>query len=418
MKELRVRPAPGIHSRALYAMIALCLCLVSLTHPVPAFGQELIGGSSLIGDPTLSAVAPGVGMPAGVLRTTDGRTLWERDGDVERAMASTTKVMTALVVLDNAELTDLVTVSADAAAVGEAEVGLVAGETYTVQQLLEAMLVHSGNDAAFALAEHVAGDEAAFVALMNEKAVQLGLAHTAYTNPHGLDEAGHYTSAADLATLSTVAMADPRFAAIVSMPKVEVRAGGVAKSFESSNKLLGTYSGANGIKTGWTNDAGYCLVASAQRGTVGFIAVVLGTTSENDRFEQARTLLDWGFMHYAETPVASKDATAALVPVSDYLDRTVTARVAEDATVPVFDLDGEVVTRVDMVTEVDAPVEAGQRLGTLTVVQGERLLAQVPIVAESSVPAPDAWEAIGIWFTRLWRRVFGGELQAPAVSVM
>jgi D-alanyl-D-alanine carboxypeptidase (penicillin-binding protein 5/6) len=357
-------------------------------------------------------------MPAGVLRTFDGRTLWERDADAERAMASTTKVMTALVVLDNAELTDTVTVSADAAAVGEAEVGLVAGETYTVQQLLEAMLVHSGNDAAFALAEYVAGDETAFVGLMNEKAAQLGLVHTAYTNPHGLDETGHFTSAADLATLSSVAMADPRFAAIVSMPKLEVRAGGVSKSFENSNKLLSSYVGANGIKTRWTNDAGYCLVASAERGTVGFIAVVLGTTTGNERFEQARALLDWGFAHYAETQGASQDATAALVPVSDYLDRTVTAKVAEDAVVPVGDLDGEVVTRVDIVSEADAPVDSGQRLGTLTVVQGERLLAQVPIVAERSVPAPDAWEAIGIWLTRLWRSVFGGDLQAPAVPVM
>lgn len=410
--------APGAYSRALHAIIALCLLIIPLSVSAPASGQEMIGGDAIIGDPALSAAVPSVAMPAGVLRTSDGRTLWERDADVERAMASTTKVMTALVVLDNAELTDLVTVSADAAAVGEAEVGLIAGETYTIQQLLEAMLVHSGNDAAFALAEYVAGDEAAFVALMNEKAAQLGLTHTAYTNPHGLDETGHYTSAADLATLSSVAMADPRFAAIVSMPKVEVRVGAASRSFESSNKLLGTYEGANGIKTGWTNDAGYCLVASARRGTVGLIAVVLGTTTENDRFEQARALLDWGFAHYAETQVASKDATAALVPVSDYLDRTVPAKVAEDAVVPVFDLDGEVVTRVDMVSEVDAPVDAGDRLGTLTVVQGERLLAQVPIVAASDVAAPDAWEAAGIWFTRLWRSVFGGDRVAPAVPVM
>lgn len=409
---------PGAYLRAIPAIIALSLAAVSVIVCGPAVAQDLVGGAPVSGDPALSALVPGVSMPSGVLRTTDGRTLWERSAAAERAMASTTKVMTALVVLDNAELTDTVTVSAAAAAVGEAEVGLVAGETYTVQQLLEATLVHSGNDAAFALAEYVAGDEAAFVALMNEKATQLGLAHTAYTNPHGLDEAGHFTSAADLATLSTVAMADPRFAAIVSMPKVNVRAGGALKSFDSSNKLLGTYEGANGIKTGWTNDAGYCLVASAQRGNVGFIAVVLGTTTENERFEEARALLDWGFAHYTETQVATSEATAALVPVSDYLDRTVTARVAEDAVVPVFDLDGEIVTRVDMVSEVDAPVAAGQRLGTLTVVQGERLLAQVPIVAAADVAAPDAWEAVGIWFTRLWRTVFGGELRAPAVPVM
>ncbi|MDO8848442.1 MAG: D-alanyl-D-alanine carboxypeptidase family protein [Coriobacteriia bacterium] len=383
-----------------------------------ASAAESVGGVSIDADPALAAAVPAVSMPAGVLRTADGRTLWDRDAGAERAMASTTKIMTALVVLDRTELTERVTVTGGAAGVGEAEAGLVAGESYTVQQLLEAMLVRSGNDAALALAEHVAGDEDAFVALMNEKAVALGLSETAFTNPHGLDEDGHHTSAADLATLTTVAMADPRFAAIVNMLRVNVTAGGRTTTFESSNKLLGTYEGATGVKTGWTSDAGYCLVASAQRGSVSFIAVVLGTSSEDARFEQARTLLDWGFAHYAETQVAAKETTAGLVPVTDYLDRTVTAKVAEDAVVSVFDLDGEVVSRVDMIGEVEAPVVAGQRLGTLTVVQGERLLAQVPIVAAGDVPAPDAWDAAGIWFTRLWRRVFGGDLQASAVPVL
>lgn len=409
---------PATPVRALRAIIALWLAAALAGPLAAAHGQELIAGRPVAEDAALASAVPGVSMPAGVLRTGDGRTLWERDADVERAMASTTKIMTALVVLENAEITDTITVSPKAAAVGEAEVGLVAGESYTVQQLLEAMLIHSGNDAALALAEYVAGNEAAFVTLMNEKAAELGLTHTAYTNPHGLDEDGHHTSAADLATLTTVAMADPRFAAIVSAPRVSIRAGGVTKTFDTSNKLIGTYEGADGVKTGWTNDAGYCLVASAARGGISFVAVVLGTGSEDDRFMQARTLLDWGFAHYTDTQIASKDATAALVPVASYLDRTVTARVAEDAAVPVFDLDGELITRVDVLNEVDAPVTAGQRLGTLTVIQGERLLAQVPIVAGEDVPAPDAWETIGIWFTRVWRRMFGGMLQAPAVSVM
>lgn len=403
----------------MHALMIAVLALAVLVLPVGrACGVERVGGVDIAGDAALAAAAPDLPMPAGVLRTGDGRTLWERDPEAERAMASTTKIMTALVVLDRADLNDRVTVSARAAAVGEAGVGIVAGETHTVRQLLEAMLVHSGNDAAFALAEHVGGDVDSFVVMMNEKAAALGLAHTAFTNPHGLDEAGHHTSAGDLATVATVAIADPRFAEIVTMPKITVTAGGKSTVFENSNKLLGTYDGANGIKTGWTNDAGYCLVASARRGAISFVAVVLGTASEDDRFVQAREVLDWGFSHYAETKIASAEATAALVPVADYLDRTVTAVVAEDAVVPVFDLDGDVISRVDMLSEVEAPVAAGQRLGTLTVVQGDRLLAQVPVVAATDVPAPDAWEAAGIWFTRLWRTVFGGELQAAAVPVM
>lgn len=381
--------------------------------------DETVGYETIAEDPALRDVAPEVSMPSGILRTMDGRTLWSRDPDAERAMASTTKIMTALVVLEHAEMTDVVTISRDAAGVGEAEIDLRPGQEVTVEMLLEGMLVRSGNDAAIALAEHVGGSVDGFVAMMNQKAADLGLVHSSFVNPHGLDEPGHYSSAEDLATLSTLAMSDPRFAGMVSQPSVMVDDGqGGAKRYESSNKLLGTYEGACGVKTGWTNKAGYCLVASAVRDGIGLVAVVLGTDSEDERFDEARVLLDWGYDHYRPTEVATAETTAALVPVTDYLDRAVPAVVGESVTVPVFDLDGEVSARADVVHEVEAPVSAGQRLGTLTVRQGERLLAQVPIVAARDVAAPDTWERVGIWFTRMWRSVFGGRLQAPAVPLL
>jgi len=399
-------------------IIALLVAVLSVASPVTAVSLESIGGISLAENSELVGAAPAVPMPAGVLRTSDGRTLWEREPHEERAMASITKIMTALVVLDNADLSASVAISPQAAAVKESGVDLVAGEHFTVQQLLEATLIPSANDAAYALAEHVAGSEDAFVGLMNQKAAELGLERSAFTNPHGLDEPGHYTCAGDIATLISVAMADPRFAEIVAKPSITWTSGGVSKVYESSNELLGEYEGMLGGKTGFTNQAGYSVVLEAERQGVGLIAVVLGGTSEDDRFEQARTLLDWGFEHYAITEVASGETTAGLVPVTDYLDRTVTAEVAEDALVPVFDLDGEVTSRLDLVSEIDAPVKAGDRLGTLTVVQGTRLLAQVPVVAAADVPEPDTWDSVGIWFTRVWRTMFGGELQATPVRVM
>ena len=180
----------ALNARCRVRAFIIAVLILILTPVSPGLGApiERIGGVPVESDTTLSAAVPDVAMPAGVLRTSDGRTLWERDPDAERAMASTTKIMTALVVLDAADLDEMVTVSAQAAAVGESEAGLVAGESYTVERLLEAMLVHSGNDAAFALAEHVGGDINGFVALMNAKAASIGLTHTAYTNPHGLDE--------------------------------------------------------------------------------------------------------------------------------------------------------------------------------------------------------------------------------------
>lgn len=402
--------------------VALLASVVSGVLPGPgvacAAEGDVIGSQAVGTSGALFEAAPVVSMPAGVLRTKDGRTLWSRQAQDERAMASTTKIMTALVVLDNADLSEAVTVSARAAGVGEAEVDLVAGQTLTVGELLEATLVRSANDGAFALAEHVAGSVEEFVTLMNEKAAGLGLAHTSFANPHGLDAPGHYTSAEDLATLASIAMADPRFAGIVSKASVTVAGAGGLKRYDNSNKLLGSYEGADGVKTGWTNKAGYCVVASATRDQVGLIAVVLGTDDENERFSEARALLDWGFEHYAVTTVATAETTAALIPVTDYLDRSVAAVVAEDSAVPVFDLEGDISSSVDVVDDVDAPVAAGQRLGTLTIVQGDRLLVQVPLVAGEAVETPDAWSGVKIWFTRIWRSVFGGPLMASAEALM
>lgn len=399
-----------------FLLVALFAAPASAGEPGVA---DRIGRLSVADSPDLADAGPAVSMPAGVLWTGDGRPLWERNADAERAMASTTKIMTAVVVLDEVSPDDTVVVSARAVTVGESEVDLVAGQRVTVRELLEAMLVHSGNDAAFALAEHVSGSTDEFVKLMNAKAKTLGMTHTSFANPHGLDAANHYTSAHDLGVLSVNAMSDPVFAEIVGEEQIVFRAAtGAGATFENSNALLKTYSGATGIKTGWTNKAGYCVVASAERGPIELVAVVLGTKSEKDRFEQAAELLDWGFAHYAVRQLSSAEETAALVAVTDYLDVTIPAVVAETTSTPIFDLEGALVSRIDVLPEIEAPVAAGDRLGTLTVLQGDVVLAQVPIVAAHDVREPDVLRAIGIWFTRVWRSVFGGQLKAASVAVM
>lgn len=360
-------------------------------------------------------------IPAAILVTGDGQVLWARDADAERAMASTTKIMTAVVALERVrDLTENVRVASEAASVGEADVGLRSGQTVAFGRLVEAMLVRSGNDAAIALAIHIAGSQDAFVALMNEKAAALGLSHTHFSNVHGLDEDGHRTSAADLASLARYAMRNPAFREAVSRTSVSVpKADGSGDElFESSNRLLTAFEGANGVKTGWTNDAGYCLVASAARDGVELVAVILGARTEKGRFTEAERLLGWGFKHYAMRTLTSVDATAALVTVSDYLDVTVPAVVGESTSTPVFDLWGEVGFSLDVASEIEAPVAAGERLGTLNVTQGGRLLAQVPVIASRDVPAPTFIERIRIALVRLWRRAFGGSLRAEPVAVL
>jgi D-alanyl-D-alanine carboxypeptidase (penicillin-binding protein 5/6) len=204
-------------------------------------------------------------------------------------------------------------------------------------------------------------------------------------------------------------MSNDEFRRIVGLEETTIDGGKGKRTLESSNLLLGRYEGATGVKTGWTGRAGYCLVATAERAPSELTAIVLGAENESTRFEQAEELLDWGFANYTTPVHASAAETLAVVPVADYLDVTVDAVVEEDLVAAVFAPDGEVARDLKMPESVDAPVAAGQRLGTLTITQGGRLVAQVPVVAAHAVERPGFFERIGIAFTRLWRWVSGGE---------
>jgi D-alanyl-D-alanine carboxypeptidase (penicillin-binding protein 5/6) len=398
------------------AFVCVVTCVILLA-PASVHGAvldtDIIGGIPISEVPDeVAATAPDVIMKAGVLTAPDGRVLWGRNTDGRRAMASTTKIMTAVVVRENAELTETVKVSREAAAVGESEADIRAGETYTVKHLLEAMLVKSGNDAAAALAEHVGGSEEEFAAMMNDKAIELGLADTRFANPHGLDDFGHYTTAEDLATMTRFAMADEEFRRIVGLREVTIDGGKGTRTLVNSNRLLEDYTGANGVKTGWTGRAGYCLAATAERDATDLTAIVLGSSSEAKRFQEAETLLDWGFENYGLQELGSSGVTLTTVPVSDYLDVSVDGVLEDDLVAPVFVPDGEIVVDVEAMPEVEAPVDAGQRLGTMTVTQGERLVAQAPVVAAYAVDSPGIFERIGIMFTRMWRAITGGGEQS------
>ncbi len=413
------RPSLPAGLIAVFAVSLSCLSWAAVAHAAILDADTIDGieiGSPLAA-PVLRSSAPDVGMASGLLVAADGRELWARFPDDRRAMASTTKIMSAIVVMEKASLDDRVTVSPAAARVGEAAAGLASGKTYTVRKLLEAMLVKSGNDAAVALAEHVGGSVEGFVAMMNAKAAELDLRSTTFRNPHGLDQEGHLSSAEDLAVLSRHALGLPGFSEIVLLPKTTVPGRrGTVFTLENSNKLVGNYPGVTGVKTGWTNGAGYCVVASAEREGVGLVAVVLGAQSESTRFSYARRLLDWGFEHYVPTRIAQAGEDRGAVPVADYLDVTVPVTPGETLVVPVLDLAGPVAIDVRLNSSVRAPVSKGQRLGIITVTQQSRLLAQIPLVAASGVEAPGAWQRIAIAMTRLWRSVFGGPLMASPVG--
>jgi len=224
----------------------------------------------------------------------DGRTgtiLFEQAAHERLAPASTTKIMTALLALEHGDLADVVTVPEEALMVGEASMGLQPGEEVTLEALLYGLLLVSANDAALTIAMHIGGSVEDFVALMNERAAALGLSDTHFVNPHGLDDPQHFTSAADLLTLTREALSNPDFARIVATPEATV----AGRLLVNTNQLLGTYEGADGVKTGTTNTAGECLIASATRERGQAIVIVLGSSN---RYADAKALLDFYFEHY------------------------------------------------------------------------------------------------------------------------
>lgn len=401
-------PLASLKPVAAAAVLAAVLLLAVVT-PVHAavLDGDYVGGLRVADAPALRPKAPDLYIPSGMLATMDGRELWARDPESRRPMASTTKIMTAVVVLEKGDLGSTVTVDRNAAKVGESAMGLVPGERIALGELLKGVLVQSGNDAATLAAEYVGGSAEAFVAMMNDKARQLDLINTAYVNPHGLDAKGHYTSAEDLTALARYAMRNPIFREIVGTYSVKVRSDRYTHLLTNHNSLLKTYAGAEGVKTGWTDGAGYCVVFAAKRGDIELVGAVMGAASETGRAQQAEQLLDWGFKHYRTTTVVTGGEVLGRVRVSDYLERTVGAQAAETTSFPVFDLGGAVNRRVELDADVPAPVAKGDKIGTMTLYQGENVLAQVPVVASSDVPAPSVWQRVMFFFARIWRGVFG-----------
>lgn len=391
--------------------VRLALVVFLLVAPASVAHAEVLSADRIDGvAPSVYSVPrdalPDVGMRSGLLVTGDGHVLWSRRETERRSIASITKVMTAVLALEQAEADDIVTIPAASTAVGESTSYLVPGERLSMHEVLEALLIKSGNDAAVAIAAHVSGSVPAFVLEMNRKARELGLTGTSFSNPHGLDAPGHYSSARDVAVLTRYAMTKPEFRAIVAEKTAVIGSGSRGNRVENTNILVGNYDGLNGVKTGHTDEAGYCVVNSAARNGVELFAVVLGSDGDMLRFQDARDLLDFGFAHYRPQRVATKGSALGEARVTDYVDVTVNAKVSADSTVTVLDLAGPI-KRTISVTDIKAPVKKGDRVGVATFAQNGEIVATVPLVASHSVPVPTVMQRIGIALVRIWRAVTG-----------
>jgi len=320
-----------------------------------------------------------------------GTVLYEQNAHERLAPASVTKVMTMLLIMeaiDNGRIgwKDTVTASEAAAAKGGSQIYLKVGETMSVEDMVKSIAVSSANDCACAMAEHLAGSEAAFVEKMNARAKELGMNDTNFVNCTGLDDdaaaAEHKTSAYDIAIMSRELLKNhPDIKNFTTIWMDTVRNGTFGLS--NTNKLVRFYPGATGLKTGFTAKAGYCLSASAQREGMELVAVVMGAETSQDRFAACKSLLDHGFASYA---IVRPEMETQLVPVRLGTDKTVVAIPGNrEALLIDKSQKGMVRTEISLLEEVAAPVGKGQKLGTVTIRIGEQIVAQVPLVAKTGV---------------------------------
>lgn len=333
-----------------------------------------------------------------------GQVLYTKNEHEKLEPASVTKVMTLLLTMEAIEkgaiaYDDVVTVSAYAASMGGSNVYLAEGEQITVEDLLKAVCVASGNDASVALAEHVSGVTELFVAEMNNRAKELGMNDTHFVNCHGLPAEGHVSSAWDIALMSRELIQNhPDLRRFTTIWMDSLRGG----EFElaNTNKLIRFYDGATGLKTGSTSSAGYCVSATAERDGMELIAVVLKGTTSQQRFEDAKTMLNYGFSTYALHTVEAAEPFAPL-PVRLGMQDTVSLTLPEDGRkVLVKKAQIASLTQETTLPEmVDAPVAQGQKLGTLTVRDGEMVVLEVPVLAAESVEKLTWWE--------MYRRMLG-----------
>ena len=332
-----------------------------------------------------------------------GTILYEQDAHTPLAPASVTKVMTMLLIMEAIDSgaigwQDMVTASESAAAKGGSQIYLKVGEQMSVADMVKAIAVSSANDCACAMAEHIAGSEAAFVEKMNNRAKELGMNDTHFVNCTGLDDdaaaADHKTSAHDIAVMSQELLKNhPDIKKYTTIWMDTLRNGTFGLS--NTNKMVRFYPGATGLKTGFTSKAGYCLSSSAQRDGMELVAVVMGAKTSAERFSACKSLLDYGFSTYA---LVTPQVEQMSIPVKLGTADSVIAEPAEDPTLLMEKAQKNMVTtEIQLDESVNAPVSKGQKLGTLTVKAGEYVLKQIPLVAKEGVGR--------LTFGQIWSRI-------------
>ena len=384
------RPSRGTAAALLLALCLVVLGLTSVTGQAVGVTTTSLPPASVTTSTTVPAGAPTVAGAAAILvNMDDGRVLYEKKADARRPIASTTKIMTGTLALESLALDQVITASKHATDAGESEIWLVPGEKLSVKDLLYALLVKSGNDAAVALAEASAGSEKAFVERMNAKAAELGMKNSHFTNPHGLDNKEHYSSARDMSILGRYAMQSEMFRTVVGTAKTTIPWPGHTydRVLKNHNTLVGKVPYVTGIKTGYTGKAGFCLVASGTREGVSMVAVLLGEPTTAQRDSDTKKLLEYGFSKYRRVALAKKGMEMAQVDVPYHFRERLPLVTAAGLEKTVY-VGDEVGRTVSVRSDLTLPIAAGDVVGTVAYQIEDKPAGSVDLVATRSIEKP------------------------------
>ena len=356
----------------LCALLCIAFCVLGCTLPTHALGTEITVPASVHAGAAI------------LIEAESGRVLYEQHAHTRMPMASTTKIMTALVVLEHCDLSETVCVDARAVGVEGSSVYLYEGERLSVEQLLFALMLSSANDAAAALAYHTAGSIEGFAALMNQKAKSLGLQNTQFANPHGLDAKGHYTSAYDLACIASHALENEDFLRIVSTPKkvIPLREQQGARVLRNHNKLLSSLDGCIGVKTGFTKKSGRCLVSAAERDGVRLVCVTLDCP---DDWRVHTELHEGGFAAYERVTLATANGFAAALPVVGGAQSELYLQTIADVSLTLPRQRTEITCTVVAPHFVYAPIAPGEQIGEMIWTMDGEIIARAPLCATYGV---------------------------------
>lgn len=321
-----------------------------------------------------------------VMEQSTGRVLYEKNMRKRVKIASTTKILTAIVAIENGDLSDKVTISKKAAGTGGSEVGIVAGSEVSLESLMYGMLLKSGNDCAVAIAEHIGGSVENFANMMNKKAYEIGAKDTNCTNPHGLDTEENYSTAYDLALITCYAKTNDTLSKMLGTKSITVTFDKVPKFLANTNRLLSTYAYCDGGKTGFTNIANRCLVATAKKDDLEIVGVVLGANTTDIRFNECKELLKYGIENYTMVNVKDKINWYIDIPVIKGNIYSYVRKFNADLTLPLKEGElEEIYISQSIVPTLYAPLNRGEFLGNISLYIGKEELYKRNIYLDESI---------------------------------